>query len=243
LKVRIENRRNILSPTVTLCGGTLIHPQWVITAAHCMFDSKSERLYPANGISLYMGHYNRFSTSRNEYITRPVLYVVNPKFRITRQSPAPIHDLVLIKLPKPVPLSRSISVACLPERADELAEGTLAYTAGWGHTSIASTAVSEPRKAKIKIAPRACRQLMVNNNLHICGRNDRGNNICSGDSGSGLMIHAGVTGNNNQTNWKWHIFGVASYGLDECSERINHDNVFASVSADIDWIHEVLRKY
>jgi hypothetical protein len=208
-----------------------------------MFDSKQDRLYPTNGINLIMGHYNRLSSSRNEYTIHPISYLINPKFRISRTAPAPIHDLALIKLAKPVPLSSSIGVACLPEQSDKLTDGTLAFTAGWGHASPGSTAVDEPRKARIKIAPKSCRNLMIDPNFHICGRNDRGNNICSGDSGTGLMVRAGIKSNNNQTDWKWHIFGVASFGLDECSQSVNHDNAFASISADIDWIHEVINKY
>ena len=241
--MRIESRSNIFSRPVTLCGGTLIHPQWIITAAHCMFDSKVDRLYPTSGISLYMGHYNRVSTSQNEYIARPNLYIIHPEFRITRSKPAPVHDLALIKLEKPVPLSRSIGIACLPNRADKLADGALAFTAGWGHATPGSSAVNEPRKARLKISSKACRQLMIDRQMHVCGRSDRGNNICSGDSGTGLLIRAGSKSNDHQTDWRWYIFGVASFGLDECSQSVNHDNAFASVSTDIDWIHDVIKKY
>ncbi|CAF1187093.1 unnamed protein product [Rotaria sordida] len=241
--VRIESRSNIYSHIVTLCGGTLIHPQWIITAAHCMFDSKTNRLYPAHGINLFLGHYDRLRTSQNEYIKQPILYLIHPKFRISRISPAPIHDLALIKLARPIPLSNSINIACLPESTDKLNDGTLAYTAGWGHSSPNSTAVNRPRKARIRISPRSCRHLMVDKKLHICGRNERGNNICNGDSGTGLMVRAGIISNNNQTIWKWHLFGVASFGLDQCSQNVNHDNAFASVSVDIDWIYNVMKKY
>lgn len=209
-----------------------------------MFDSRSNKLYPTEGIYLYMGHYDRLTTSQNEYITQPSSYIIHPKFRISRFSPAPIHDLALIKLSKPVPISSSIDIACLPESTDKLNDGTLAYTAGWGHSSPTSSAVNKPRKARIRISPQSCRHLMVDKNFHICGRNERGNNICSGDSGTGLLVRAGIkTNDNNRTNWKWHIFGVASYGLDECSENVNHDNAFSSVSIDIDWIHEMINKY
>ena len=105
LQVRIESRSTYYSRIVTLCGGTLIHPQWIITAAHCMFDSKTNRLYPANGVNIHMGHYDRMSSSKDEYITQPSFYIIHPKFRISRISPAPIHDLALIKLAQPVPLS------------------------------------------------------------------------------------------------------------------------------------------
>lgn len=242
-KVRIESRSTYFSPTVTLCGGTLIHPQWIITAAHCMFDSKTNRLYPASGINLHLGHYDRLTSSKDEYVTQPSSYFIHPQFRISRISPAPVHDLALIKLARPVPISSSINIACLPESTDQLRDGTLAYTAGWGHSSPSSTAVNKPRKARLRISPRSCRLLMVDSYLHICGRSERGSNICSGDSGTGLVVRAGVPTNNNQTDWKWHIFGVASYGLDECSQNVNHDNAFAAVSIDVDWIHRMMNHY
>lgn len=208
-----------------------------------MFDNKKNNLYPTHGITLYMGHYNRITTSQNEHVAKPILYLVHPDFRISLSSPAPVHDLALIKLENPVPLSRSIGIACLPERTDQLNDGTLAFTAGWGHASLDSTAVNEPRKARIKVAPKACRKLYINPSVHICGSNDRGSNICSGDSGAGLMVRAGISSKNNKTSWKWHIFGVASFGLEECSQSANHDNAFASVLTDVDWIRKMIKTY
>ena len=57
------------------------------------------------------------------------------------------------------------------------------------------------------------------------------------------MIHAGIPINKTSIDWKWHIFGVASFGLDQCSPNVNHDNAFASVSIDIEWIHAMMKKY
>lgn len=233
----------MFSRTVTLCGATLIHPQWVLTAAHCMFDSKTDRLYPTTGIHLYMGHYHRSKSSSEEFVTRPSLYLVHPKFRISRQAPAPIHDLALIKLEKPVPQSPTIGVACLPERDDKIEDNVQAFTAGWGHTAPDAVAADEPRKAQLKITSKACQQLRIDRELHLCGRSKWGRNICSGDSGTGLMVHAKIRADSRLTSPKWHVLGVASFGLDMCSTSVNHDNAFASVQADINWIHDVMKKY
>jgi hypothetical protein len=153
-----------------------------------MFDFKTSKIFPANGVKIYMGHYNRLRSSKNEVVMRPAAYIIHPKFQISRISPRPVHDLALIKLQSPVPLSRSIGIACLPERSEKLTDGILAYTAGWGHTSPNSSAANEPRKAPIRITPGSCQKLMVYGDLHVCGRNNRGKNICLGDGGSGLML-------------------------------------------------------
>jgi hypothetical protein len=57
------------------------------------------------------------------------------------------------------------------------------------------------------------------------------------------VVRTGITSNNNQTEWKWYLFGVASFGLDACSPTVNHDNAFASISIDTDWIREMMKKY
>ena len=209
-----------------------------------MFDTDTHAFYPTDGIHLFMGHYHRLTQSDDEYIAQPVLYVIHPEFRISQQSPAPVHDIALVKLARPVPLSRSIGIACLPEPTDELPDGILAYTAGWGHTSTDSMLTDEPRKARIRVSPHSCRQLMINSTMHLCGRNERGNNICSGDSGTGLMVRAGVDSPSfNGTAWKWHLFGVASFGLDPCLQGVNLENAFAMVSTDVDWIRNTISKY
>ena len=193
-----------------------------------------------------MGHYNRLKTNKNEVIMQAAAYIIQPKFSISKElKRVPVHDLALIKLARPVPLSHSIGAACLPLRSDKLPDGALAFTAGWGLVSPNSSAVNEPRKTPIQIAAfRSCPELMVDRNLHVCARNNRGENICEGDGGSGLMVRAKVESNNQTNNgWKWHVFGVASYGVAECSKAVNHNNAFASVVTDVDWIHQMIQKY
>ena len=107
-----------------------------------MFDSDSNRRYPANEIHRFMDHYHRLTSSESEYIAQRALYLIHPKFRTTRRSPALIHDLGLIKRVQSVPLPSSIAFACLPERTDQLSDGTVALTTGWVNHDNAFASIS-----------------------------------------------------------------------------------------------------
>jgi hypothetical protein len=76
--------------------------------------------------------------------------------------------------------------------------------------------------------------------LHTCAHNDQGDNICSGDSGSGLWVWARKP---NINQWKWYVFGVASFGKSECSTDVNHDNASAAVVSQTNWIRNVIEQY
>ncbi|XP_012781338.2 serine protease 58-like [Ochotona princeps] len=99
------------------CLGTLIHKQWVLTAAHCFLPFLQIQI-PASAAS---------NSQKKEL--RPVLVVKHPDF--TQDSVE--HDLMLIKLQRPLKPSDGRKLAILPNTTDDK-PGTTCTVFGWGWT-------------------------------------------------------------------------------------------------------------
>lgn len=109
----------------SFCTGALIAPDLVLTAAHCMFDVDTGRLYDASEIEFLAGWRNgRASAYRGVRAAIP-----HPEFKFTNDDRVMrvAHDLALLKLDQPVNNTSVIpfSTATSPRRGDEV--GVVSY--------------------------------------------------------------------------------------------------------------------
>jgi secreted trypsin-like serine protease len=199
--------------TGQFCGGTLIHPSWLLTAGHCA-DGET-----IDTIEVLLGQ-NDLNDDQGEIIAIQKI-IRHPDYDYHPDNPN--ADIALLQLERPYNQSAVLRIAD-NYNSRLTKEGRSATVIGWGQTDaeIKSSYSDVLRQAELPIVSNeVCNQSYdddVTETMLCAGYQDGGIDACVGDSGGPLVV---------ETDTGWQQVGLVSWG--EGCALPNHYGVYTRV--------------
>lgn len=218
------------------CGGAIIAPNAVLTAAHCVNNHAADSLIVRAG----------------EWDTQTELEVLPHQNRQVKEiivhegynKGTLFNDIAVLILDQPFEWQDNIQPVCLPP-ANTQFDFSRCYATGWGKNKFGRDGIYQVilKKIDLPVVPReTCQQNLRTTRLgkyyklhesFLCAGGEKDKDTCKGDGGSPLVCP--IPGTKN----RYYQAGIVAWGIG-CGEE-NIPGVYASVPHLKGWLDNVMR--